>query len=370
MNILLSNSTDIFAGGEDYVLILAKYLRRRGHAVWVSANPGHLLLQKCEAAGVPTVPLSFRGMSRVFAAARHLRKELDRRSVAVVHSNANYDRTCAALACAGTRTRHVASVHSAHSIQHNVTHWLRNRFAIDHFIADAESVKHVLVHQDKLPASRVTVIPIGVESDTQEFRARARTQARAKLGVHPETIVIGNVARLVPFKGHSYLLQAVAEVVQAHRNVLFPIIGDGDLMSTLRHQSEQLGIDDVVRFLGFQDKLNELYPSFDIYCHSSLEMAAEAFPLAILRALAAGLPVVCTNVGGISLMVEEGVSGFLVPPEDLPALARALKKLIAEPTLRTTMGEASQNLFVRRFHAATMAENVERVYASVFQQGR
>jgi len=370
MNILISNSTNIFAGGEDYVFILAKYLRARGHTVWVSANPGHLLLKKCKESRIGTVPLTYQGMSRVFRVAAQLRTELQRRSIDVVHSNANYDRTCAAIAVAFTPSRHVASVHSAHSIQHNITHWLRNRFGTDHFVADAEAVKNVLVAEDGIPAPKITVIPLGVESDSLEFQSNARTKTRAEFGVSHETVVVGNVARLVPFKGHTYLLQTVAEVVRTHRNVLFPIIGDGELMDTLKQQVMQLGIEEHVRFLGFRDNLNELYPGFDIYCHSSLEMAAEAFPLAILRALATGLPVVCSNVGGIGLMVDDGVSGFLTRPEDSHALAQALMRLIADSSLRRSMGRASFNLFLSKFHAEGMAESVERVYMSVVSNRR
>lgn len=365
MNILLSNSTDIFAGGEDYVYILARYLMRRGHSVHVSAHPGHLLLQKCRQSNIETLPLAYTGMSRVFRVAAELRRELRKHAIDIIHSNANYDRTCAAIASTRGTTRHVASVHSSHSIQHNFTHWLRNKYGTDHFIADAQAVKDVLVNEDRISPSRITVIPIGVENDTKEFQAGARVKTRAILGVSPDTVIVGNVARLVPFKGHGILLQAIAEVVKSTTGVLFPIIGDGELMDTLRAQAKSLDIERFVRFLGFKDDLHEWYPAFDVYCHSSLELAAEAFPLAILRALAAGLPAVCTRVGGIGLMVEDGISGYLTEPKDAWALAGALLKVINNEALRRSMGKASFNLFQREFHAPTMAERVENVYAKV-----
>jgi len=117
-----------------------------------------------------------------------------------------------------------------------------------------------------------------------------------------------------------------------------------------------------VRFLGFRDDLRALYPAFDIYCHSSLELAAEMFPIAILRALAGALPVVCTSVGGIAAMVDEGVSGFLTPPGDAPSLSAGLRRVAANPDLRRSMGEAALGLFERKYRAAAMAENIERVY--------
>ncbi len=368
MKVVLSNSTDIFAGGEDYVLILARHLARRGHLVWVSANPGHLLLRKCADAGIDTLPLLYSGMSRVFAVAAQLRSRLRSLSIDVVHSNANYDRTVAGIATAWSQTRHVASVHSSHSIQHNITHWLRNRFGTDHFIADADSVRSVLVTEDGIAAKRISIIPIGVEESRPDSVLEWRRRTRAAWGVSTDTIIIGNVARLVPFKGHHYLLEAIARCVNDHANVLCVIVGDGELMADLREQARTLQIAQFVRFMGFQDNLHELYPAFDIYCHASLDLEAEAFPLAILRALATGLPVVATRVGGIALMVQEGASGYLTRPQDGAAMAAALRSVIGDPHLRNSMGIASLELFRKSFDASTMAERVEEVYLDVIKR--
>jgi glycosyltransferase involved in cell wall biosynthesis len=365
MKILLTNSTDIFAGGEDYVLILAKYLRQRGHQVHVAALPGHLLLDKCTAAGIPTAPIDFRGMGRVFHVAGTLRRELRARAIDVVHSNANYDRTVAAIAAAWTGIRHVAGIHSTHSIQHNITHWLRNRWGTDHFITDADAGKEVLIREDGIDAGRITTVQIGIEEESRDASERARRDTRARLGIAESTIVVGNVARLVPFKGHRILLDAIARVVKECDNVLFLVIGDGELQETLNEQARSLGIVEKIRFLGFQDNLHLWYPAFDIYCHSSLELAAEMFPIAILRALSTGLPVVCTNVGGIRAMVREGISGHLVPAENPDALAASLVGVIQDRAQRTAMGEASSALFREQFHAAAMAQKVERVYTSI-----
>jgi glycosyltransferase involved in cell wall biosynthesis len=89
------------------------------------------------------------------------------------------------------------------------------------------------------------------------------------------------------------------------------------------------------------------------------------FPIAILHALAGGVAVVASNVGGIADMVEEGVSGRLVPPDDPPALAEAILALAADEEIRKSMGRSSRLLYEKRFHAAVMAERVEQVYMSV-----
>jgi glycosyltransferase involved in cell wall biosynthesis len=367
MRILLTNSTTIFAGGEDYVLILAKYLRERGHIVHISAIPGHLLLTKATEAGIPVVPIPYGDMNKVFQVSRMLRGPVRSLGIDIVHSNANYDRTCAAIATAWTPARHVAGIHSTHSIQHNITHLLRNRYGTAHFITDADAGRDVLIAEDHIPAERITTVPIGIEEDPPELRATLRVKTRQRLGAAEDIVVIGNVARLVPFKGHRVLLDAIAIVARDHPRVLFPIIGDGELQDELSAQARSLGIEPHVRFLGFQDHLEEWYPAFDIYTHSSLEMAAEMFPIAILRALAAALPVVCTRVGGIALMLEEGVTGYLTPPDDPPALAAALGRVVRDPALRRSMGEAAGARFKKNFHAAAMAEKVEQVYLRALQ---
>lgn len=365
MRILLTNATDIFAGGEDYVLTLAKHLALRGHTVGVSALPGHLLLSKCADLGIMTLPLDYHGMGRVFVVSAQLRAAIIKHSIDIVHSNANYDRTCAAMATAMCSVRHVAGIHSTHSIQHNVTHWLRNRWGIDHFVTDADAGKDVLVHEDGISAGRVTTVPIGIESESPEFNHAARATARATLGADDTTPVIGNVARLVPFKGHRILLDAAARVLERVPRALFAIVGDGELLQDLQEQATRLGISDRVIFLGFRDNLHELYPAFDVYCHSSLDLASEMFPIAILRALGTALPVVATDVGGIALMVRQGISGYLVPPDNPSALADALVRILNDPRLLRSMGEASSSLFREKYHAARMAEQIERVYTQL-----
>jgi glycosyltransferase involved in cell wall biosynthesis len=365
VNILLTNATDIYSGGEEYVLILARHLRLRGHTVAVSALPGHLLLEKCSQEQIPAIPINYRGMGRVFTVAHELRGHLRARRIEVVHSNANYDRTVAAMAAAFTPIRHVAGIHSAHSIQFNITHWLRNKWGIDRFITDADAGRDVLVDTNHIPGWKVTTVPIGFEETDKAKAARVRPVTRAALGATDRTVIIGNVARLVPFKGHRYLLEAIALVRKEIRDILFPIVGDGELEADLRAQAKQLGIEDVVRFLGFRDDLDDLYPAFDIYCHSSLELASEMFPLAVIRALSAGLPVVSTRVGGIPAMVLEGSSGHLVPPADPAAFAAALLLVIRDEGRRAAMGAASLALFHQKYHVTAMAEKIESVYREV-----
>ncbi len=362
MKILLTNATEIYAGGEEYVFTLARYLQMRGHEVHVSGFPDHLLLRKCVASAIRTIPIQYGKHTEVLTVGRILRKNIQDLSIDIIHSNSNYDRTCAALGALFTPARHIATVHSANSIQHNLTHWLRNRFGVSHFIAVAEAVRDVLIREDGIDPNIVSYIPNGVEAMPASLQAEARRRARAAWNIAHDTVVVGNVARLVPFKGHKYLLDAIAQVVTVCPNVFFPIFGNGELLIELEQQARTLGIENNIRFFGFVENVNELYPAFDIYCHSSIERAEEAFPLAILHALGTGLPVVSTKVGGIGSMVGHEQSGFLTPPEQPRVFADALVALIRNHKLRHDMGEAGLEVFRTTFHASIMAERVEQVY--------
>jgi glycosyltransferase involved in cell wall biosynthesis len=362
MKILLTDASDIYAGGEEYVLTLAKNLRRLGHAVHVSARPNHLLLDKCSALDIPVHPVDYGDMARVFEMSRVLSRILKAGAFDIIHSNANYDRTCAGFATLGLPVRHVAGVHSTHSIQHNITHWVRNRWLTGHFITDAEAGRRVLLAQDRIAPGRVTTVPIGVDADPVEKQAELRKQSRDALGIPSGTAVIGNVARLVPFKGQRYLLEAMNLVVKTIPSALLLIVGDGELEAELREQASSLGIDKRVRFLGFRDDLDALYPAFDLYCHSSIELASEMFPIAILHALGCGLPVVASNVGGIAAMVDEGRSGYLVAEKDPGALARRMIDILADPARRSQFASSSRALFERSYRASVMAGAIEGIY--------
>jgi glycosyltransferase involved in cell wall biosynthesis len=363
VNILLSNSSNIYAGGEVYVLTLAGLLHHRSHRVAVSGQRGNLLLKKCEQMGIETIPLDFTEMAKVFSVAGQLRREIKRRGIEILHSNANYDRTCAAIAAAWTPAAHVATVHSAHSIQHNITHWLRNRYGTAHFIAVAEAVRAVLIGEDRIDPKNISVVANGVPDNTDSNGLRPGL--RSTLGFSGSTVVVGNIARLVPFKGQQYLLTAISLLRQRGLDVRLLIAGEGELRTELEQQATSLGISSGVHFLGFRDDARDLYHACDLYCQPSIDLGEEAFPIAVLDAMASGLPVVGTTVGGIPGMIEEGQSGFLVPPGDPKSLADALGSLCADAERRKRFGAVSHDLFMKNYSADTMADAVEAIYEKV-----
>ena len=367
LRILLTNSTNIYGGGEFYVFELAKALQERNHRVWVSCRQDNLLNEKCQEESIQTIPLEFPPQGQFLKFIRRIKSIIKDHQIHIVHTNSNYDRTAGALATISTGAMHITNVHSFHSLRHNITHWFRNRFATDHYIVDGVCVKDLLVQQDGIPASRISVVYLGVSPDEMRKDPILRERIRREFGFTDKHLVIGNVARLVAFKGQEFSLRAFAEIIPQFKNARLVIVGDGELQEMLTSLARTLDIEKFVIFTGFRHDLQALYSVFDLYVHSSIEGGGETFPFAVLQALAQELPVIVTRVGDVPVMVEEGVNGFVVPDRNVSRLVEKLSVLLNDESLRKSMAVKSRERLLRRFTIATMVDTVEQIYLSVLQ---
>ena len=366
-NILLTNSSDIYGGGEFFVAELAKALATRGHHVWVSCRPENLLQGICEKASVPTFPLEFPAKGQLLKFISTLKQFIGEYHIDIVHTNGNYDRTAGAFAAWRAGVGHVTNIHSLQSIEHNLTHRIRNKVFTDWFLADGVRVKDLLVNHDHISASKVSVFYHGVNPEQMRRDKKLRNAVRSEFQLDNEEIVIGNVARFVPMKGHQYLINAFADVVKQSRNVRLLLVGDGELYKELVQLAQTLRITDKIIFAGFRDDLTALYSAFDLYAHSSLEGGGETISFAVQQALAQELPVVVTNVGDVSENVREGINGFVVPDRNSDALAEKLLLLVNNFLLRESMGKASRKYLLERFTTEHMVVAVEAIYKNVLQ---
>jgi glycosyltransferase involved in cell wall biosynthesis len=175
----------------------------------------------------------------------------------------------------------------------------------------------------------------------------------------PEAVVLGTACRLVPLKGLSYLLLAVAELRPEFPNLRLEIAGRGPLQGELEREANRLGLTGHVGFLGWQREIGPVLRSWDIFVMPSLD---EGLPMAVLNAMAEGLPVVATSVGGLPELVEDGRTGYLVPPRDSLALARRLRRLLLEPERRSALGAAGRERVRNRFSAGQMVAQIRAIY--------
>ncbi|MFN7920681.1 MAG: glycosyltransferase [Bryobacteraceae bacterium] len=175
-------------------------------------------------------------------------------------------------------------------------------------------------------------------------------------------IVFVNVANLRPVKAHGVLVRAFALVASQVSDVRLIIVGkDGGALPALRALSSELGVSDKVTFTGGRLDVTSLLAAAEIYVHSS---RSEGLPNAVLEAMAAGLPVVATGVGGVGEAVIRDVTGKLVPPDRPDLLAAAMTELAAAPALRATFGAVGRQTVTMRFAVEQMVAEHERLYQS------
>ncbi|HEV7499192.1 MAG TPA: glycosyltransferase, partial [Vicinamibacteria bacterium] len=225
-------------------------------------------------------------------------------------------------------------------------------------IAVSRAVASVLAG-DGLDPRRVHVVYEGVPDRAP---SPGGTDALRLLGIPAGVPVIGNVAALTAHKGQETLIAAAAQVLARRPDARFVIVGQGELEGPLRAQARALGVTDRVLFAGFRADVDGLIPAFDIFCLSS---HMEGLGTSLLDAMCYGRPIVATRAGGIPEAVEDGVTGWVVPPRDADALASALLAVLEDRARREAMGAAGRRRFLERFTADRMVEETLAVYAGL-----
>jgi glycosyltransferase involved in cell wall biosynthesis len=177
--------------------------------------------------------------------------------------------------------------------------------------------------------------------------------------------VAGVVGRLEARKGHRFFLDAMRRVVDRAPGTIGLIVGEGREKEALLAQRDALGLGDAVRLVGYWPDLAEAFAALDVFVLPSL---MEGHPLAILEAMAAGKPVVATDVGGNGEAVQPDVTGLLVPPADPAALADAILSLLAEPERSLALGEAGRRSLDRRFSLEAAVRANEHLYLQRYQE--
>ncbi len=213
------------------------------------------------------------------------------------------------------------------------------------------------------PAEKVAVVRSSIDTKFFEPFDGARMQMRNHLGLKEDGFVIAGMGRLVKGKGYEVLLKSLSELAPSDRPTLL-LAGDGGERQKLEGLATGLGIAQQVKFLGFQSDVRPILWAADIFVHVPTTFP-EGTPNAILEAMAAGLPVIATPVGGIPEIVRDGETGLLVPPNDHKALAEAILKLRQDEVLRTELGKQAQK-WVQEYHdVRQLPERVIRVYSRV-----
>ena len=214
-----------------------------------------------------------------------------------------------------------------------------------------------------IPSSKQSLIINGV--DTDKFSPQ-RVAQKSLLPWSGEHFVIGTVGQIRDIKNHTGLIKAFALLVEQHPQYLdkfrLCIIGDGGLLASLKQQVADAGLTDLVWLPGVRSDIAELMSTFSVFTLPSL---AEGTPVALLEAMATGLPIVASNVGGIPEVITDGVQGSLVPVNDLQALADAYLRYFEQPTLAAQHGAAARQQVENKYSLNTMISSYQQLYGQL-----
>jgi glycosyltransferase involved in cell wall biosynthesis len=275
---------------------------------------------------------------------------LYRSRFSIIHTHGYFASTIGRIAAVIARIPVVVT--HLHTIYYGMS--LRNRM-IDRFL-NIFSSKIICVSE----AVKKSFVDAGFNMKKAVVIYNGRDQARYILPRNQsEKRILITIASLHVYKGHTFLLKALHQVLKEIPETYLWLVGDGPLMEPLKAEVEKLDLAPYVSFLGFRKDVPELLSFATLFVLPSLR---EGFPLAIVEASAAGLPIIATDVGGNPEGVINDETGLLVSPEDGEALAEAIVHLLKNPEKMKTMSAKARQLFMEKFDTKQMIGKIEDVY--------
>lgn len=342
-----------------HCFLLGRELVRRGNRVTLVCLPGSWIGANSPAQGVDVV---YSDLHRwPVDELRRIAEIVRQREIDVIHTHTSRSNFFGILLRWFSGRPSVATAHSRH-IQ---LHWMFN----DGVIAVCEATRRYQRICNFVRSNRIKTIHNFIDYDRLAGAPPdARSRIRQSLGISDSATLLGVVGSVVPRKGLIYLVRALPAILAAVPNAHLLVVGgkeQSDYAVDARATAEQLGVAGHMTWTGHRTDVQDIMAALDLFVLPSQE---ESFPLAILEAMAAGLPVVATTVGGIPECVVPGETGILVPPARSEPLAAAIVDVLRDPVCARRFGEAGRRRVRERFSAQSQAPCIEAVLAGVVRR--
>jgi glycosyltransferase involved in cell wall biosynthesis len=358
IRILYTDTEDVWRGGQEQLLGLMAGMRSMGHDVWLASPPGSPLGRRALRAGVTVVPFVQRSELSPVAAIRFHRLLRNRR-FDIIHFNTPKPVVAGCLAARLARIPVAVCSRRVNFPLRSRLSALKYNLCLDRVFTVSTSIRKTLLTAG-VREDLVEVVYEGVNLDWIDRLPPAPLPIDS-----PPAFLIGTVAHLSAEKGHLTLLEAARLLSLGGERFHLALVGDGDLRLLLESKVVDYGLEAQVTFAGFRSDSEALMKRFDVFCLPSL---SEGLSSAILAAMASRLPVVSTLVGGIPELVLDGSTGFLVPANHPGKLAEALSKLIRDPALRKSFGEAGRRRVEESFTIRRKLEATDRAYRGLLRR--
>ncbi len=319
--------------------------------------------------GFPVRILHVKGLRNILHAAR-LRNLLREERVDIVHTHAWGGGLIGRFSACAAKTPvilgHVHGIYNYVKWYHLRIDSVLVRWSTATICCSQAARRFMLTHQ-RVPPEKIIVIYNGVDlSPFKPLPESERTALRHKARVRPDDILIGSVGHLETHKGHEFLIRAFRRILETKPQARLLIVGDGRKRQKLEALAEELGVKHRVTFAGVRRDVPLLLSLMDIFVLPSLN---EALGIALIEAMASGVPVVASEVGGIPEVVKHRETGLLVEPRSASALADAILELISAPAVARRMSEAALQS-VQRFSLETMLREITDLYLTSLQAAK
>ena len=339
-NILFIVRTMGLGGTENVVLQLCEILSRKVNKIVVCSS-GFVHEDKLSRMGIKhyTIPdIASKSPDDVIECYSKIKSIIKREQITIVHSH----HRMAAFYAELTAPQNVIKIANAHNTFQNKKKLTQFAYRNTKLIAVGEMVKKNLTEYFKIPEDYVSVIHNAVKEFDSSINPVKVLQAEHAKG----KVLIGNIGRLSEQKGMDYFLDAAAITNRTHPEVLFVIVGDGELKTQLEEKAIQLGLQKKVLFLGYRNDIQNVMSQLDFIVLSSLW---EGLPLTPIEAFSVGKTVIGTAVDGTPEIIRDGVDGYLIPPRDSTCLAEKINNLIEHPEIRENMDNQAKKRYNDEF---------------------
>lgn len=362
--ILHTESSTGLGGQELRILSEAKGMIARGHQVIIAAPSNSPLVKFASNEGIPCelIPVGLDGWRRLIPLFLEC---ITRRRIQVVHTHGSQDSWTASLAgrLSSQRPMIVRARHKSTPISNSFRHTVLYRRLPHAVVTTGEFVRQQCIRHNQLDPDAVFSIPTGV--DVQRFQPAVPSETlRKSLGIEEHVPVVGTVTFLRHEKGIHVLLEAVRLLRDTFPRLRCLIVGTGPEYPNLLGLIHQYRLDSVVLFAGLREDIPDLLCLLNVFVLPSLE---EGMPQSLTQALAMECPVVASEVGAVPEVIQDELTGLLVPAQNPEVLAQKIAFLLCHPDQGKRMGQAGRKVIERSYSLERMLDQTERLYAQLWE---
>ncbi len=366
LSILHTEASKGWGGQEIRILQEAVRFAESGYRVSIACQKDSLIAKNAATSGLPVYIVSMRFPLDPMAITEFLHI-IKKEKIDVIHTHSSKDSWNAGIA---GRISGVPIVRSRHLSTPVGNRWFTTfvyRYLCDAIITSGTQIKEALINNNSLDPAKIYSIAAGV--DTERYNTNVSgDRIRDELSLMESMPVVGVVAILRSWKGHKYLIEAVPKVVSVYPDAKFLIVGDGPKWDDLKKQVHDLGIDRNVNMTNFRNDIPEIIAALDMLVLPSI--ASEATSQVIPQALAMGKPVIATNVGGLPEIIDDGVTGLLIPPRDHEAISNAVIWMTQHREETYKMAMEGRKKILENYTFKKMVEQTDDIYHCVLKKGK